>query len=446
MPVIRVYDQEFALKPGQTRLGGGTGVDVRIADDAAIGVEAIVDVISDSQVVIRRAGSATVKVNGVPLTAAPAPLMHGDKVEIAGHELFFSDDAKSGATQYVPKSEIAALARKRGGVARATGVTGGRLVSLVDGKEYAIADRGISLGRDASSDVVIAQNEVSRRHAEIVVGEEGYVVHDYSTNGVYVNGARVEKSQLLARSDIVRIGDEEFRFYADVALSGSMPAVRLTSGSSNATAAPALDSPPLAAASAASRNGDGPPTNAVPAVPKIADLKATTDPSIDLRPVLAWLEIINEGARKGTRFDIRTSLAHLGRGAHNDVAIDDDSVSDTHAKLQRRDDGWYLIDVGSTNGTYVGGSRLTGERRLDGAPDIRLGGVKMIFHAAAVSTAGVKGTRAIAGMSLDRSKLIKTKVVPAVTSPPAASPARFNWVWLVLLVAAAAVAFFLQKS
>jgi predicted component of type VI protein secretion system len=184
----------------------------------------------------------------------------------------------------------------------------------------------------------------------------------------------------------------------------------------------------------------------VPAVPRTADLKATTDPSIDVRPVLAWLEIINEGARKGTRFDIRTSLAHLGRGAHNDVAVDDDSVSDTHAKLQRRDDGWYLIDVGSTNGTYVGGSRLTGERRLDGAPDIRLGGVKMIFHAADVSTAAAKGTRPIAGMSLDRSKLTKTKAVPAVASTPAASPVRFTWVWLVLLVAVAAAAFFLQKS
>jgi hypothetical protein len=89
---------------------------------------------------------------------------------------------------------------------------------------------------------------------------------------------------------------------------------------------------------------------------------------------------------------------------------------------------------------------LTGERRLDGAPDIRLGGVKMIFHSAAVSTAGGKGTRAIAGMSLDRSKHTKTKAVPAVASAPASSPVRFNWLWLVLLVAVAAVAFFLQKS
>src|SRR5207249_10456610 len=98
----------------------------------------------------------------------------------------------------------------------------------------------------------------------------------------------------------------------------------------------------------------------------------------DPRPVLAILEVINEGVSRGKRYDVRVPLAHVGRGAHNDIVIDDDSVSDTHAKVQRREDGWYLIDLGSTNGTYVGGSRLTPkERRLDGAPDVRLGGVKL---------------------------------------------------------------------
>jgi pSer/pThr/pTyr-binding forkhead associated (FHA) protein len=463
MPVIRIHDQEFALQPGQTRLGGGTGVDVRIADDEQIGLEAIVDVISGSQVLIRRAGRAAVKVNGVPLAEAPAPLMHGDKVEIAGHEMFFSDDAKTGATQYVTRSDVAGMARKRGGGARATVGTGGRLVSLVDGKEYVIGQRGVSLGRDASSDIVVAQNEVSRRHAEIVAGEGGYIVHDYSTNGVYVNGARVEKSQLLSRSDVLRIGDEEFRFYADVMLSGAMPAGgQIVSGVSQAAAAPAIDSQASSIASADSRNGDGPASSAPPPVKgadtksagsapppvKEADGKPAIEPAIDVRPVLATLEIINEGPRKGSRFEIRTPLAHLGRGAHNDVAVDDDSVSDTHAKLQRREDGWYLVDTGSTNGTYVGGSRLTSERRLDGTPDIRLGNIKMNFQPADVTTIGGKGTRAIAGMSVDRSKLAKPKATVAPAEAPAsgASSVRSSWLWLILLVAVAAVAFFLLKS
>ena len=60
-------------------------------------------------------------------------------------------------------------------------------------------------------------NEVSRRHAEIESTPEGYVLNDLSVNGTYVNGERVGRQHLLARADVIRIGHDEFRFYADVA-------------------------------------------------------------------------------------------------------------------------------------------------------------------------------------------------------------------------------------
>src|SRR6185503_14744136 len=135
---------------------------------------------------------------------------------------------------------------------------------------------------------VVAQNEVSRRHAEIVAGEGGYFVHDYSTNGVYVNGARVDKSQLLSRSDVLRIGDEEFRFYADVMLSGAMPAAgQIVSGVSHAAAAPVIDSQALSLATAESQNGAGPAGISAPPPVKAADAKPATEPALDVRPVLA---------------------------------------------------------------------------------------------------------------------------------------------------------------
>src|SRR5438477_5118641 len=137
MPVIKLNDQQFTLSQGQTRVGAGAGVDVRIDADERIGIQAIVDVGADQKAVVRRATpNAVVKVNGVALGVEPTPLMHGDKVEIAGRELFYADDAKSGATQFVSAAEaLAAVAAvKRSGPARATSATGGRLVSLVDGK------------------------------------------------------------------------------------------------------------------------------------------------------------------------------------------------------------------------------------------------------------------------------------------------------------------------
>ena len=114
-------------------------------------------------------------------------------------------------------SDVAAIAAaKRSGPARATASSGGRLVSLVDGKEYA-TDAGITIGRDASAEIVVAQTSVSRRHAQVVASANGYVVNDLSTNGLFVNGEKVNGSQPLSRADVIRVGTEEFRFYADVA-------------------------------------------------------------------------------------------------------------------------------------------------------------------------------------------------------------------------------------
>ncbi|HWH50949.1 MAG TPA: FHA domain-containing protein, partial [Gemmatimonadaceae bacterium] len=299
------------------------------------------------------------------------------------------------------------------GSGRATTATGGRLVSLVDGKEYVITESGVLIGRDPGAEVVVAQNEVSRKHAEVVPVEMGYVVRDLSANGVFVNGARVDRSQLLARSDVIRVGSEEFRFYADVAPAAVAEA--------EPPAAPIADAGPPAVATAAA-SASAPTEPARPAV---------------TRPVLASLEIINEGPAKGRRIDIHVPLAHVGRGAHNDVVVGDDSVSDTHAKLQRRDDGWYLIDLGSTNGTYVGGHRLVAERRLDGTPDVRFGGVKLIFRSEGAAAAST-GTRAIA--NVDRSKVKAAAPSASRTPAPAADPARRipGWLWIVVVLAVAA--------
>ena len=75
-------------------------------------------------------------------------------------------------------------------------------------------------------------------------------------------------------------------------------------------------------------------------------------------------------------------------------------MSETHAKLQKREDGWYVVDMDSTNGTYVGGTRVNGEKRLDGSPDVRFGGLKFRFTPTGGGAADVeaKGTRAITAM------------------------------------------------
>jgi pSer/pThr/pTyr-binding forkhead associated (FHA) protein len=518
MPVLQLDDQQFPLKAGATRIGAGADADVIVPGYSAIGIEAIID--GGATPTIRRADEeAHVRVNGVLLGAEPTPLMHGDKVEIAGLELRFSDDAKGGATQFVNASDIASLkGAKRAGSARATAASGGRLVSLVDGKEYAVPDMGIVFGRDAACDVVVAQNEVSRRHAEIVPDEHGYLVRDTSANGLYVNGERVQGSHRLARSDVLRIGTEEFRFYADVvavpktltpaksvaavpvepiapppptpapaapvaAEQSSFPDLELLPEPAK-PAAPApvpAAPPPVAAPVEAAKPLEAPkaaePPKAAPVPPKppaAAPPKPTpvatpvtpvSSPlTKDPRPVMAILESMNEGPGKGTKYELHTPLGHVGRGAHNDVRLSDESVSETHAKLQRREDGWYVVDMDSTNGTYVGGTRVMGERRIEGSPDVRFGGMKFRFTAVGAGAVDVegKGTRAIATMgrasalaakhATPPSSIPAQSAQPAPQAPvaepvtPAASGGIPAWVWIVAVLVIAGVAFFLLKG
>src|ERR1700754_4812358 len=115
MPVIKINGQQYALQPGQNRLGGGTTADVAVGD--LQGIQAIVDLGTDGRATIRKAGAQGIRVNGTDL-AQPMPLIHGDKVEIGGAELFFADDVKQGgSTQFVSASEVAAFAAKRTGPA-----------------------------------------------------------------------------------------------------------------------------------------------------------------------------------------------------------------------------------------------------------------------------------------------------------------------------------------
>ena len=436
MPVLQLNDRHYPLGAGPTRIGSGDDVHISLPGESSAGAHAEIDRPAGGPVTIRRANpSAQVRVNGVPLGAEPMPLMHGDRVEIGGLELRYADDTVGGATQFVSVKELASLpGAEREATPRPAAPSGGRLVSLVDGKEYLVPDTGLLLGRDASCDVVVAQNEVSRRHAEIAPGERGYVVRDMSANGVFVNGERVQGSRRLARSDVLRVGTEEFRFHADAAPVASPAPTAAASAPAPAVSAPA-PSPavsPLAPPAADAANA------AMMSQPTSPAMSRMEDP----RPELASLEILNEGPTKGTRFVIRSALTHVGRGAHNDVRLADDSVSETHAKLQRRDDGWYVVDMDSTNGTYVAGTRIDGERRLDGTPDVRFGGMKMRFAPAEAAVDGeAKGTRAIA--SVERLRRTVPASAPAQPVPEPVKSVVSIWVWIASVLLLAAAAFFL---
>jgi pSer/pThr/pTyr-binding forkhead associated (FHA) protein len=73
--------------------------------------------------------------------------------------------------------------------------------------------------------------------------------------------------------------------------------------------------------------------------------------------------------------------ATLGRKAANTVVLDDPMVSNFHAVLEQYPTGWCLRDVGSSNGSFVNGDRLLGERHVHPGDEIRLGGTRIVLRA-----------------------------------------------------------------
>lgn len=72
---------------------------------------------------------------------------------------------------------------------------------------------GLMLGRDKPADVIVDDVFASARHARISPrGPYNFLEDLGSTNGTYLNGARVESPERLAPGDKITIGDTEFRY------------------------------------------------------------------------------------------------------------------------------------------------------------------------------------------------------------------------------------------
>jgi pSer/pThr/pTyr-binding forkhead associated (FHA) protein len=365
---------------------------------------------ADGQVVIRKATpEAEVLINGVRLGAEPTPLLHGDKVEVGGNELTFVDERRSGSTQFVKAFTPPASSAKPGARPITIGNTGGRIVSLTDGREYVITGASLVFGREAGCDVVVPGKDVSRRHAEIVQTPKGYLLVDSSTNGTFVNEERVAGQRILARADVIRLGDDQFRFYADVAstppaatageegagwAAGAAERLKHTVHGMDAVAPPPPPAPPPTP----------PPAAAHPAFP----------------PPLATF-LVRVGAQAGQRLTVRTPIVNLGRADYNDVVIPDGSVSTSHAKLQRREGVWVLVDLDSTNGTFVDGERVKGEAPLAPGAMVRLGDVQLVFEPSDDAVGVVKG----GGTQMLRTphSVAPPPAAPVVLTPPG-PPAR----------------------
>ena len=79
-------------------------------------------------------------------------------------------------------------------------------------------------------------------------------------------------------------------------------------------------------------------------------------------------------------FELNSAQLTIGRGHQNDIAIStDEYASARHARFEPRQDGVWVQDLGSTNGTFLNGTRLDRPRRLSHGDIVRVGETDLRF-------------------------------------------------------------------
>ena len=92
------------------------------------------------------------------------------------------------------------------------------------------------------------------------------------------------------------------------------------------------------------------------------------------------LLVVKRGPNAGSNFVIDKDVTTAGRHPESDIFLDDVTVSRRHAEIRRRDDRFFVRDLGSLNGTYVNRERVD-ETELASGDELQIGKFKLVFFA-----------------------------------------------------------------
>lgn len=334
---------------------------------------------------------------------------------------------------------------------------------LVDSKGNKIQiDREMIAGRDAGCDMLLEEGRCSRRHASLAPSTLGILVTDLgSSNGTFINGNRVEKG-------VAKAGDELGFDTARYKVEGTAPASVQSDATILAAPTPAAPTPatqtPAASTPATAEKSPEP----LPAVSPASTKPATADTPVEAQKGSWWapqdagpegtmfiaqaasapaavegtqvMAALSEtvpslvglnGSVKGQSFKFSGGRCKIGRDASEcDVVLDDAGVSSLHAQIINEGETWKLINLMSSNGSFVNGQRVQ-TAYLSGGDRLQFGATELIFNLGGLKAAPSGGAKSATD----------TVVVAAKGSKPA-------WIYLLVgfaVVAAAGAALLLMK-
>jgi hypothetical protein len=83
--------------------------------------------------------------------------------------------------------------------------------------------------------------------------------------------------------------------------------------------------------------------------------------------------VVTAGTGQGTHIELGAAPITVGRAPENTLVLEDDYVSGRHARLFPHEGAWVVEDLGSTNGTYLGRTKLTAPMVVPPGTQVRIG-------------------------------------------------------------------------
>ncbi|MFN8424907.1 MAG: FHA domain-containing protein [Anaerolineales bacterium] len=250
-------------------------------------------------------------------------------------------------------------------------------------KEFELIRSELVIGRDDGVDIVIPTPAVSRRHARLMMENNGYIIEDLgSSNGTFVNGDRLIGRRALQHGDQIRLGQA-------ITLNFSAP------GEDETAMRPA--SVPVKEEREPDKTAVRPATP-VPSVPShVMQTTIGNEPSIPIKTGPRQL-IVTIAGENPKNYSLSRSSYSIGRLEDNDIVVASPIVSGRHARIEQASGGGYKLTVlpEARNPVFVEGRPLEGARMLKHGDVLRIGGqdpgvmVTLTYEAPAEAAAQVE--------------------------------------------------------
>ncbi|MEW2476968.1 FHA domain-containing protein [Micromonospora gifhornensis] len=141
---------------------------------------------------------------------------------------------------------------------------------------------------------------------------------------------------------------------------------------------------------------------------------------MEQHPQLLPMLTVAAGPMRGLSFRLRAQPMVIGRDTAADIVVHDPHMSRRHAEIRLAGDGVSLLDLGSTNGTWVNGLRTTGPVCLTDGDMILIGRTELRFFDPALARTDPVGL----SFGVPRQERRTTLVLP--TAPAGAVPGQLT--------------------